>query len=544
MKTKIMTLGAMLLMLTMSACREESDMLVSYNQNDVLVFGKANESFVEQFEVFWNGMNQNYAIWDYEEDQYGLDWDEVYDRFLPLFEQLDQRDKDTNPVSDSEYQALIDSLAKPLHDGHFVVQFKNPHTGNALNCYPGKIRNASRDDYEASQDFVPSLAAYVSDGTATDYQSGCTSQHHLAIMFGNTYDVNKNIIINPNYGLGYVVAQINELKAKQSPTSTQRMRLTQLQNLFAEWVLYKASVNNRAELISLYNYIVNKYQSLKVPGLILISSAFDEYGLGVQYALLNGDTPYFAFTNFFLTLYANPQYSIINQLTPGSDDYKQSVAIYNAWLSWLKKVQELKANGKLKGVIIDLRSNGGGMFYDFGLVLGSLFQPGTDLQVGYHRYKRGPGRYDYSPLMPDTRPGIDIVELLPNEPSVQNIQQQGITEPIVVLTNCMSVSMAEMTAMGAKAMPNARVIGKRTFGGLCGLVGNESASYNYSGHIGIMGKTAVYCYTPTVATIQPDGKTILEGIGVTPDIEVNYVVTPAGTDSQIDRALQYIQTGN
>ena len=250
-------------------------------------------------------------------------------------------------------------------------------------------------------------------------------------------------------------------------------------------------------------------------------------------ALLNGDTPYFAFTNFFLTLYANPQYSIINQLTPGSDDYKQSVAIYNAWLSWLKKVQELKANGKLKGVIIDLRSNGGGMFYDFGLVLGSLFQPGTDLQVGYHRYKRGPGRYDYSPLMPDTRPGIDIVELLPNEPSVQNIQQQGITEPIVVLTNCMSVSMAEMTAMGAKAMPNARVIGKRTFGGLCGLVGNESASYNYSGHIGIMGKTAVYCYTPTVATIQPDGKTILEGIGVTPDIEVNYVVTPAGTDRNI-----------
>ena len=291
-------------------------------------------------------------------------------------------------------------------------------------------------------------------------------------------------------------------------------------NLFAEWVQYKAIVKNRAELITLYNYIVDKYQSLKVPGLILISSAFDEYGLGVQYALLNGDTPYFAFTNFFLTLYANPQYSIINQLTPGSDDYKQSVAIYNAWLSWLKKVQELKANGKLKGVIIDLRSNGGGMFYDFGLVLGSLFQPGTDLQVGYHRYKRGPGRYDYSPLMPDTRPGIDIVELLPNEPSVQNIQQQGITEPIVVLTNCMSVSMAEMTAMGAKAMPNARVIGKRTFGGLCGLVGNESASYNYSGHIGIMGKTAVYCYTPTVATIQPDGKTILEGIGVTPDIEV------------------------
>ncbi|GEM_PF-5058087 len=35
-----------------------------------------------------------------------------------------------------------------------------------------------------------------------------------------------------------------------------------------------------------------------------------------------------------------------------------------------------------------------------------------------------------------------------------------------------SVSMAEMTALGAKQLDNARVIGKRTWGGVCGPDGD------------------------------------------------------------------------
>jgi C-terminal processing protease CtpA/Prc len=42
-------------------------------------------------------------------------------------------------------------------------------------------------------------------------------------------------------------------------------------------------------------------------------------------------------------------------------------------------------------------------------------------------------------------------------------------------------------------------------------------------------------------------KQILEGVGVTPDIEVDFNVslyTTTGRDTQLERALQFITTGN
>ena len=98
----------------------------------------------------------------------------------------------------------------------------------------------------------------------------------------------------------------------------------------------------------------------------------------------------------------------------------------------------------------------------------------------------------------------------------------------------------------AKQMSNARLIGKRTFGGLCALAGNETSSLNYSGHVGIRNETPVYVYLPTLCIFDIDKKPI-EGIGVTPDIEVDFDMTKMGTtgcDSQLDRALEYIRNGN
>ena len=94
-----------------------------------------------------------------------------------------------------------------------------------------------------------------------------------------------------------------------------------------------------------------------------------------------------------------------------------------------------------------------------------------------------------------------------------------------------------------KLMQNGRLIGKRTYGGLCGLTGNEESSDNYSGHIGVENVTPVYVYLPTATTFTMDKET-LEGVGVTPDIEVDLKDSEDQSDSQLDRALQYIRTGN
>ena len=53
-------------MLMLTGCRQESDNVMSYAFKDAMAFQKADTSFVGEFEVLWNGMNNNYALWDYE----------------------------------------------------------------------------------------------------------------------------------------------------------------------------------------------------------------------------------------------------------------------------------------------------------------------------------------------------------------------------------------------------------------------------------------------------------------------------------------------
>lgn len=55
-----------------------------------------------------------------------------------------------------------------------------------------------------------------------------------------------------------------------------------------------------------------------------------------------------------------------------------------------------------------------------------------------------------------------------------------IHKPVVLLTNSASISMSEVTALLTQCMPNGKVIGKRTYGGLNLLSPNEYASYNYT----------------------------------------------------------------
>ena len=51
-------MGVAVLLLTMNACRQESDTLVAYDHNDALVFAEADTSFAAKFKIMWNGLNQ------------------------------------------------------------------------------------------------------------------------------------------------------------------------------------------------------------------------------------------------------------------------------------------------------------------------------------------------------------------------------------------------------------------------------------------------------------------------------------------------------
>lgn len=180
----------------------------------------------------------------------------------------------------------------------------------------------------------------------------------------------------------------------------------------------------------------------------------------------------------------------------------------------------------IKGVIIDVRDNGGGYLADMQEILAPMID--TDLLIGYTRMKDGPGRLDYAPWVPC------IVS--PAE------KHRKVEAPIVVLANLHSVSMSEMTSMAVSALPNGCIVGERTFGGTGPLFGDYQFAYS-----GEWGNSYVNVHCATAMMKDAQG-VIHEGVGITPDIEV--LQTPeveaamrSGVDPQLERALEYIRTG-
>ena len=528
MKHKLFLLVALLLILTVTSCRQESDALYSYGQNDYLRFREADTCYAGEFKLFWNAMNQNYPLWDYERE-FGFDWDAAYDEFLPRFEALDERRENGEEITDKEYQSLIEDLVRPFHDGHMTVYFKNHSTGNYVYTSPSSLRIYDREDLYKSSGFKPSLSYYKDYGRLSYAISAST----------NIVTVFKRFMSRSNktYGWGYVLDRIETLSAKEVAgiiESDEIIELNALKDVNASCEAIK--INYYEEAISwmsqLYNYYTNAVAGTSaqpVPGLMDMHPYYKDYGLDIKSAVLDDGVAYLYISDFSLSPYLD-DYGFFSSASQAVLDQNQ--AIVDTWNNWFNQIQEMKKNGTLKGVIIDVRSNGGGFVSDSPYVLGALLP--QNILVDYFREKSGVGRYDYGPMQPE-------------ELQALSSPHEAITEPIVVLTNCYSISMSEFTAMGAKALSNARVVGKRSYGATAPLiVGPEYYSLVYAGCIGKEGITPVYVYLTKNATFSLDNK-CYEGVGVEPDIEVDFdedLFNTTGCDTQLERALQYIQTGN
>ena len=185
----------------------------------------------------------------------------------------------------------------------------------------------------------------------------------------------------------------------------------------------------------------------------------------------------------------------------------------------------VSAKGKnLKGIIIDIRSNGGGNSDDNDFFLGQLID--RPVHYGYTRSKGGNGRLDYTPWVPA------ILKLQPNSAK--------ITAPIVAVADLYSFSMAEITTMAIKELPNGYFVGETTWGAHGPLIDDTNALN------GGVFKSPFFesVYTSSLMFKNRDGQ-LLENKGVTPDIEVKYNETELenGIDSQLARAIQLIATG-
>ena len=509
MKNKFMILGALMLTLSVTSCHKDSDVMLSYVYNDDMAFYAANRSYAEKFKVFWKSMNSTYSLWDYEKDC-GLDWDEHYRVMLPKFEGLDTLEN----VSDDMLKTVMEEMVAPLHDGHMVVYFFNHSTSKYVRASPNLIRNSVRPDFNL-EDFSPNLQPY--------------SDELQEWKEGDTYVLTqlRHIMQTKGIGLQWAKARYDELLAKQDPTENDATTLVLLKKFINEI----QGLGNQTNPLESYNRLVEKYAVLNIPFLDPINENFENTGIKLKYGLFKDNIAYLHLSEFSLSSYLD---NASFQQYYGDSKHATEIAkaISDAYWAWFNAIQRLHKQQKLKGVIIDLRSNLGGSTNDAIYVLGSL-APKGGIQYGYARFKRGSGRYDYSPLMPMMSPTMDA-----DHEVVDDV-------PITILVNCWSVSMSEVTVLSAKQLPNTRIIGKRTWGGICSLTSQEDFSSNYTGHIGKKNVTPVYVNLPMVGLFDMN-KHIVEGNGIQPDIEVDLDVAQfkQGRDTQLERALQYIRTGN
>ena len=240
--------------------------------------------------------------------------------------------------------------------------------------------------------------------------------------------------------------------------------------------------------------------------------------LGIQRAGVKDLVP------FVVTRDAIPIKSIVAayMIRPETGYIKFEQFSMNAHKELAEAIARLKEQG-MKKLILDVRGNGGGYLADMQYTIAPLID--EELLIGYTRAKEGLGRLDYAPWIPSI--------LAPA------VHHRKVKAPIVVLADILSVSMAEMTAMAVSALPNGCVVGERTFGGTGPLTSDYTFSYS-----GQVNNPYMMIYTST--TMLKDVKGVIhEGVGVTPDIEVFYdeAAMEAGTDVQLDRAIEYIQTG-
>ena len=522
MKNKITILAAALLLMAVASCREKSEVLDNYAFKDKLVFQKADTSFAAKFDILWSALDQNYNLWDYEASQ-GVDWDKVYDTYYPRFKALDEQ----NTVLDTDVEALMKEAFGVLHDGHLAVQMRNHKTGKFITCSPSDLRNADRPDLEIADNFQPDLSYYE---TTNAGENKVTESDNVNTSFNDHLDDVKNAIILKS--LDY-----DEKSLDGGLTPVDKDRLDSLK-------MFKKTLDNLEEIaptlgtkgtIQAFNILMLHYSYLNVKGAEVYPVDMANMGISIKYALLGGNVPYIYIDGFNLTSYLNAieQEKLDNLLEASPELKKKADKVKQIWQKWFDKIQELSAAGTMKGVVIDVRSNGGGNADDYQYLLGALLPSGGHNLMDI-RQKSGPGRYDYAPIISQTMKTYKDNHVV-------------VKEPITVLANCKSVSMAEITCLGCQLLDNGKVVGTRTWGGMCGLIdGPEEYTQTYSSGLGVQNETAVWAYIPMLCAF-PHGK-VLDGIGITPDMEVpldsDAWKKGHGPDSQLDRALQYIRTGN
>jgi len=169
----------------------------------------------------------------------------------------------------------------------------------------------------------------------------------------------------------------------------------------------------------------------------------------------------------------------------------------------------------MKGIVIDVRGNGGGNVSNTEIVA-SRFADQSHIH-SYYRQKIGPGKSDYSSW------------------KSRSIEPEGpyqFLKPVVVLTSRATMSAAEYFVMAMHVLPHVTIVGDTTAGGIGNPVDRELLNgwtYRLS----------------TEIDADAQGR-IIEGVGVFPDVPVQTTADDAanGIDRILEKGIDIIKNSH
>jgi hypothetical protein len=166
-----------------------------------------------------------------------------------------------------------------------------------------------------------------------------------------------------------------------------------------------------------------------------------------------------------------------------------------------------------KGMIIDLRQNGGGSLTNMYTILNRFAQEKTLIYNSF--IKTGPGTDEFSEAQPAYLEPVDEDRL-------------QYDKPVIVLTDRGTYSAASFFALATKALPNFRLLGDTTGGGL-GIPNGGQLPNGWTYRFSIS------------QTISPDGENYENGVPVDEQVIFGPVNQIQGVDPVIDRAVEILR---
>ncbi len=143
---KIITIAA-ILVLVFTSCRKEADYMPYIGENGQLAYS----TYTEQFDYLWRVLSTGYVFWDVDT----TDWDTMYERYLPVFQELDEKYERQGYVPTEELQTLYTGLVGGLVDHHLTFRVKNLHPApydqsSTVSVTPYALEIPTRDYYYES----------------------------------------------------------------------------------------------------------------------------------------------------------------------------------------------------------------------------------------------------------------------------------------------------------------------------------------------------------------------------------------------------------